>query len=389
MPTRFVSFGLIACAILAATAFGQNSGDTKEAAAEPMTSVGLKDAFAGKFLIGAAGDLRGYSDAELANIKANYDILTPENCMKPERIHPREDEYNWSTPDALVQWCEDSNIQVWGHTLVWHSQTGRWFFQSEDDDRSATREVAMERLKDHITTVVGRYKGRVIGWDVVNEAIDDRGTGETENLRDYSWYRAVGPDVLTMAFKWAHEADPDAELYYNDYGIEDGAMRNTGKHASSMILLRRLIEEGTPIDGVGIQGHWTFNTNLDDVEKAITNFESLGLKVAISELDVAVSGSNSGAFPGRGFGGRRGFGFRIEPVSAEALQRQAKFYAKLFQILSRHSDTVSRVTFWGLSDWRSWRSRQSPLLFDRQLQPKPAYQAILDVGSGKNDKPSP
>ncbi len=170
-------------------------------------------------------------------------------------------------------------------------------------------ELAMGPLKDHITTLVGRYKGRVVGWDVVNEAIDDRGAGQTENLRNFSWYRTVGPDVLTVAFKWAHEADPDAELYYNDYGIEQGAVRNTGKHASSMILLKRLIEEGAPIDGVGIQGHWTFNTNLEDIEKAITNYEPLGLKVAISELDVAVVGSNSGAFPGPGFGGRRGFGF--------------------------------------------------------------------------------
>lgn len=389
MRNRFRVFSLIACATWAATAYGQNNDDTKQPAAEPTASIGLKDAFAGKFLIGAAGDLRGYTEAELANIKTNYNIITPENCMKPERIHPRENRYDWSTPDAMVPWCKDNNVQIWGHTLVWHSQTGRWFFEPGSGDQQVTRELAMERLKDHITTVVGRYKGRVIGWDVVNEAIDDRGAGQTENLRNYSWYKTIGPDVLTMAFKWAHEADPDAELYYNDYGIEQGAVRSTGKHASSMLLLKRLIETGVPIEGVGIQGHWTVNTNLDDIEKAITNYGSLGLKVAISELDVAVIGSNSGAFPGRGFGGSRGYGFRNEPVSADALQRQAEFYAKLFEILSRHSDTVSRVTFWGLSDRRSWRSRQSPLLFDRQLQPKPAYQAILDVGRGKITISSP
>lgn len=386
MPNRFLVFGLIACATWAATAYGQNNDDSPKPTTEPTVSIGLKDAFAGKFLIGAAGDLRGYSEAELANIRANYNIVTPENCMKPERIHPREDEYSWSTADALVQWCEDNNIQVWGHTLVWHSQTGRWFFQSEAGDQSATREVAMERLKDHITTVVGRYKGRVIGWDVVNEAIDDRGSGQTENLRDYSWYRTIGPDVLTMAFKWAHEADPDAELYYNDYGIEQDAARNTGKHASSMMLLTRLIEEGVPIDGVGIQGHWTLDTNCEDVEKAIANYESLGLKVAISELDIAAVGRSSGAFPMRGFGDRRRF--TPEPVSADALQRQAEVYATMFEIFKRHRDTVSRVTFWGLSDRRSWRWRQSPLLFDRQLQPKPAYQAILDVGFDEDAKSS-
>lgn len=359
---------------------------------EPTPSVGLKDAFAGKFLIGAAGDLRGYSEAELENIKANYDIMTPENCMKPQPLHPREDRYSWYTSDAMVEWCEDNDIDVWGHTLLWHSQTGRWFFEPGNDGEPVTRELAMERLRDHVTTVVGRYKGRIVGWDVVNEAIDDRGTGRTENLRNYSWYQTVGPDVLTMAFKWAHEADPHAELYYNDYGIESGAARNTSKHASSMMLLKRLIEEGAPIDGVGIQGHWTAKTNLDDVEQAIINYKSLGLKVAISELDVAVVGSNSGAFPTRGGFGGRGFGgrgFSPEPVSAEALEQQAEFYAELFEIFERHADTISRVTFWGISDRRSWRSRQSPLLFDRELKPKPAYQAILDVGFDKGAADQP
>jgi endo-1,4-beta-xylanase len=164
-----------------------------------------------------------------------------------------------------------------------------------------------------------------------------------------------------------------------------------------MILLKRLIEEGAPIDGVGIQGHWTARTNLKDIEQAIINYKSLGLKVAISELDVAVVGSNSGAFPSRGGFGRRGFGqrgfggrgFTPEPVSAEALAEQAEFYRKLFEIFERHSDTISRVTFWGISDRRSWRSRQSPLLFDRELKPKPAYQAILDVGLDKEPAEKP
>src|SRR3990172_3066021 len=150
----------------------------------------------------------------------------------------------------------------------------------------------MERLEKHIKTVVGRYKGRIIGWDVVNESIADGGTGETENLRNSSWYTAIGPDVLTLAFKWAHEADPNAQLYYNDYNIEQGAVQNRGKHASSMLLLKRLTAEGAPIHGVGIQGHWHLDTNLADVEKAIQNYASLGLKVAITELDVTAFGDN-------------------------------------------------------------------------------------------------
>jgi endo-1,4-beta-xylanase len=223
--------------------------------------------------------------------------------------------------------------------------------------------------------VVGRYKGRVMGWDVVNEAIADGGAGETENLRTSSWYKVIGPDVLTLAFKWAHEADPSAQLYYNDYNIEQGAVQNKGKHASSMLLLKRLLQEGTPINGVGIQGHWHLNTNIADVEKAITDYESLGLKVSISELDVTATGTNTGAFPTRGGGGT---------VSPEAFQKQAEVYAKLFDVFKRHSSTMSRVTFWGISDRRSWRSGQRPLVSDAQLQPKPALQAILDVASGKN-----
>jgi endo-1,4-beta-xylanase len=366
MMNRKLIHGLIVCALAVVTVYGQNNVDTAS-----VTPKALKEAYAGKILMGAAGDLRRYSDAELANIKMHYDILTPENCMKPGPIHPTEDRYNWATADALVTWCRGNRIKVWGHTLLWHSQTGKWFFEPGADGQPVTRELAMERLKKHIFTVAGRYQGRVLGWDVVNEAIEDRGAGDTENLRNRSWYTTIGPDVLTMAFKWAREADPDAELYYNDYNIEQGALENKGKHASSMILLKRLIAEGVPIDGVGIQGHWHLDTNLADVEKAITNYASLGLKVAITELDVTATGRNSGAFRVRG--GNRA-------IPKENYQKQAEVYKGLFEIFKRHSDVIDRVTFWGISDRRSWRRGQDALLFDRELQPKPAFKAVLDIG---------
>lgn len=365
MNKRILIPCLIVCAAVAATVYGEENADT------PLKS--LKEAYAGKFLIGAAGDLRGYSDAELANIKRHYDILTPENSMKPQPTHPSEDTYNFTTPDAMVDWCVKNGVKVWGHTLLWHAQTGRWFFEGADG-QPASRELALERLKKHIFTVAGRYKGRVVGWDVVNEAIDDRGTGQTENLRRSSWYTAVGPDVLTQAFKWAREADPDAELYYNDYNIEQGAVENKGKHASSMMLLKRLIEEGAPITGVGIQGHWHLDTNLADVEKAITNYASLGLKVAITELDVTATGDNSGAFNVRGGGGT---------IPEENYKKQAEVYRKLFEIFLRHSDVIDRVTFWGISDTRSWRGRQNALLFTGQLEPKPAFHALIEAAPKK------
>jgi len=377
MKNRMVVSGLIACAMWA-TVCAQNSGDAKPVV--PAPSKGLKDAYAGKFLIGCAGYIPGrYSEAELASIKAHYNVVTPENSMKPQPTHPSEDRYNFTTPDALVQWCQENNIKVWGHTLLWHAQTGNWFFQ-DPNGQPATRELALQRLEKHIKTVVTRYKGKVIGWDVVNEAIEDRGDWTTENLRARSWYKVVGPDVLTLAFKWAHEADPDAQLYYNDYNIEQGATKNTGKHAASMLLLKRLIKEGAPIHGVGIQGHWHLDTNIPDVEKAIANYRSLGLKVSITELDVTSTGTNSGAFGTRGGG---------QPVSPEAFQQQAQVYAKLFDIFNRNADVVSRVTFWGISDTRSWRRGQYALVLDGQLQPKPALQAILDVGAGKYVAPKP
>jgi len=369
MMSRNLLPGLIIYAALAVAVYGQPQGNTGATETESATIIALKDAYTEKFLIGAAGDLRRYSEAELANIKTHYNILTPENCMKPQPIHPSEDKYNWATADALVQWCEENGVKVWGHTLLWHAQTGRWFFQ-DPNGQPASRELALERLKKHIFTIVGHYKGRVIGWDVVNEAIEDRDAGKTENLRTRSWYKATGPDVLAMTFKWAHEADPNAQLYYNDYNIEQGAVENKGKHASSMILLKRLIKEGVPIYGVGIQGHWSLDTNFADVEKAITNYASLGLKVSITELDVTATGSNSGAFRVRG--GNRN-------IPDENYQKQAETYAKLFEIFNRHSDVIDRVTFWGISDRRSWRRGQDALLFDGQLKPKPAFDAVIKV----------
>lgn len=419
------------CAAMAVTAYGQGTSNTA-----PTKT--LKEAFAGIFLIGCADDLTQNNEAYQESIRKQYDIVTPENCMKPQPIHPQEDTYNFKTTDAMVEWCEKNGLKVWGHTLGWHSQTPQWFFQEKvkkskkaDAAKSATPtaaapatppaarpttppapgaapagapgapgapagqrpnmagfggfgggnagpqakpKVALKRLEKHIKTVVGRYKGRIIGWDVFNESIADGGDGSTENLRTFSWYKSVGPEVLTKAFKWAHEADPKAQLYYNDYNIEQGAVENKGKHASSMLLLKRLLAEGAPITGVGIQGHWHLDTNLADVEKAIENYKSLGLRVAITELDVTATGDNSGAF-----GVRQG----DRTIPAENYQKQAEVYKKLFEIFMRHKDVIDRVTFWGLSDTRSWRRGQDALLFDGNLNPKPAYKAVIETAQAK------
>lgn len=342
-----------------------------EPAIEVSIDRSIKEAFHESFRMGTAGDFpTRYSEQELEVAAEHFNAVTPENCMKPAPIHPAEDEWNFERSDALVEWAIASNMSIHGHTLVWHAQTNDWFFAGTDKD------VIRQRMKDHITTLVSRYKGKIQSWDVVNEAINDGGdndTGMTENLRDSKWMQSLGPEFLTLAFQYAHEADPDAILYYNDYNIESGP-----KHASSMVLLQRLIDDGAPIHAVGIQGHWrSGSVPFDDIEKAITDYASLGLKVSITELDVTIRG-NSGGQLGGGF--QRGRQGNSTPPSAQDLKVQAENYARLFSIFEKHTDAIERVTFWGLNDGRTWRRGQHPLLLDADNKPKPAYAAIVNKG---------
>ena len=348
---------------------GTRLGATPQSAAPS-----LKDAYRNTFLIGAALDFRRpdeFNAAELELIKSQFNVLTPENSMKPASVHPQEGTWNWTQADALVDFCGQNNIRTMGHTLVWHSQTNPWFFEDPK------REVVLEKLRNHILTLVGHFKGKISGWDVVNEAINDGGddtTAATENLRRSQWFQTVGPDYLLQAFKYAREADPDVALHYNDYNIESGP-----KHRSSLVLLKRLIADGAPITTVGIQGHWSVPAmtaqKLEEIDRAIEDYKALKLKVAITELDVTVAGAGGGQLGGRGRGAAP------TPPTPEALQAQADIYAKLFAIFLKHRDVVNRVTFWGLNDRRSWRSGQSPLVFDRENQPKPALQAIVSVAA--------
>ena len=339
------------------------------AAAAPPS---LKDACKGLFLVGAAFDFRTpgeFTSAELDFIRSQFNAVTPENSMKPGPVHPQEQSWNWTRPDALVQFGQDNGIKIFGHCLVWHAQTSPWFFQD------ANRDLLLARLRNHIHTLVGRYKGRVSGWDVVNEAINDGERAGGENLRDSPWLKIVGPDYLTQAFRFAREADPAVPLLYNDYSIESGA-----KHQSSLLLLRRLIAEGAPVTGVGIQGHWSLPAltaqRYEEIERAIESYRALKLRISITELDVSVTGTAGGQL-GRGQAA-------AEPPSPDLLAAQADAYGKLFAIFLRHRTAIDRVTFWGLNDRRSWRRSRHPLPFDADYQPKPALQAIVDaVARGK------
>ena len=334
----------------------------------------LKDACQNMFLVGTALDFRTaneFNPAELDLIQSQFNVITPENSMKPGPVHPQENSWNWTQPEALVNFCQDNNLKTMGHCLVWHSQTNPWFFEG------STRDLALARLRDHIHTLVGHFRGKISGWDVVNEAINDAAAdGDSENLRPTRWLQIIGLDYLTQAFKFAREADPNVALHYNDYNIESGA-----KHQSSLLLLKRLISEGAPITTVGIQGHWSVtNMNaqkLEQIEQAIEDYKALKLKVAISELDLTMAGAGGGQLGG----GQRG---AAVPATPEALAAQAAAYASLFTLFAKHRDAVDRVTFWGLNDRRSWRRGQNPLAFDADNQPKPALQAIVDAVKSKS-----
>ncbi len=337
----------------------------------------LKDVFRESFMLGIAGDLPArYSDRELSLAAQQFGALTPENCMKPERIHPTADRWRFEPADELVQWALQHGQTVHGHTLVWHAQTPNWFFEGGD------AETIQRRMSEHIETLVSRYKGKIQSWDVVNEAISDQGnaeTAKTENLRDSKWLQSLGPQFLTLAFKYARAADPQAVLYYNDYNIESGP-----KHASSLVLLKRLLAEGAPIDGVGIQGHWrSGRVPFEDIDQAITNYAALGLKVSITELDVTIRGESGGQFGNRRSG-------RTAPPTLDELNAQADDYAKLFALFDEHKAVIERVTFWGLNDRRTWRWGQHPLLFDADSNPKPAYfsviQAIAKYGESERNE---
>ena len=337
----------------------------------------LKETYKNDFLIGVAlgGTLPDdYTAAELALIKTQFNAITPENCMKPGSIHPEEKTWDFAQADALVKFAEANHLQIFGHNLLWHNQTADWFFRN--GDRAATREELLARLKNHIDTVVGRYKGKIRGWDVVNEAIAE---GGADDLRPTAWLKGIGDDYIVKAFQFAHEADPNAELQYNDYNIESKPKRDR-----TIRLIKKLQSAGVPVAAVGIQGHWILDkVPYAEIETSINEFHKLGVKVMITELDLDV-------LPRQATGAdinqtERDGTKRTPAISDEILNRQAQQYAKLFELFHRHRDAVSRVTFWGLNDGRSWlnywpRQRTDfPLLFDRQSHPKPAFQAVIDV----------
>jgi endo-1,4-beta-xylanase len=348
--------------------------------AEPETPT-LREAYQKHFQLGVALNSRMVNGqnaraGELAGTQ--FSSLTAENDMKWESMNSSPGQYRFEAADAYFSFAEKHKMEVIGHTLVWHSQTPRWVFE-DADGKPASKELLLKRMRDHIQTVAGRYKGKVKGWDVVNEALSD---GGEDILRDSPWRRIIGDDFLDYAFRYAKEADPDAELYYNDYSLE-----NERKRANAVTLIKGMLERGVPIDGIGTQSHFQLNyPSLGAIEKTLTDFAALGLKVMVTELDVDV-------LPGRGAPGNADISRREQgdsstnPYTAglpdEIQEQLAKRYADIFEIYLRHEKSITRVTFWGLDDGQTWlngfpiRGRTNhPLLFDRELKPKPAFFAV-------------
>lgn len=355
-----------------------------------QTPTSLKEAYQGAFKIGSAVDegiVTGRDSASKEIVLKQFNTITAENVMKAGPINPLPGVYHFAPADEFVSFGEENDMFIMGHTLVWHNQTPAWFFQDENGAPN-TKEAQIERLRKHIETVAGRYAGRVDAWDVVNEVIDNDGS-----YRPTTWVKGIGngDELVRLAFRFASEYAPDAELYYNDFNAwrpekRDGIVR----------MVKMLQEEGIRIDGVGIQAHWGLNyPQTEYIEAAIDAYAALGVKVMITELDVDVLPlTKEGQIIGMGMSDpqfqleefKEYFDPFIDGLPSAIQQELAARYAELFGIFYSNKDKIDRITLWGVHDGMSWKNgypipgrTNYPLLFDRDRKAKPAVDAILRV----------
>jgi len=370
---------LILMAILLVNCKSDKSEDVAQLNEKPLK---LKEALADKFLIGTALNARqiaGYHPEELAVVRENFNSIVAENCMKSERLVANQDVYDFTTSDKFVNFGIENNMVVHGHTLIWHSQTPKWFFK-DSLDQEITREELIQRMKNHIHTVVTRYKGKIKTWDVVNEAVLDDGT-----LRKSKFYNILGEDFIKMAFEFAHEADPEAELYYNDYST---ALPE--KREGIVRMVKKLQEQGVPIHGIGMQGHIGMDyPELEEFEKSITAFANLGLKVSITEFDITVLPSpwkNQGAEVSANFQYKEAMNPYPEKLPDTVSNALNQRYLEFFKLFLKHHKKIDKVTLWGVNDGNSWRNdwpvagrTDYPLLFDRDNKPKSVVDSIIAI----------
>jgi len=343
----------------------------------------LKDIYQNQFLMGniiSPSDLNNNATAttRFNYLKRHYNTLTAENHMKPSNIapssRPADDNWNyrWTNADNIVKAAQDAGMNVVGHTLIWHEQTPTWLTKDKDGNLLDS-DIALSNLKKYVREVAEHFKGKVIAWDVVNEAMkqDNWNSGNAANgnwttscLRDSPWYTAIGAEYIEEAFLAARKADPDAKLYYNDYNLNNAAKAQAVYNMVNDINTKYPDVEGRPlIDGIGMQSHHHVNTVPSTVDTSIKLFASLGVEVAISELDIIAAGSLLAGSPS---------------WNEEAADKQAKQYAEMFKIFKNNAANISRVTFWGIDDNSSWRRTSYPTLLDKDYNLKPAFYAVMN-----------
>ena len=358
------------CGILAAACAGGTT-QTKE--------IGLKDVVGNKFLVGAALNVRQSSGADTSSlkiVKRHFNSIVAENCMKSEEIQPREGEFFFDEADKFVNFGIENNMSIIGHCLIWHSQCPDWFF-TDDKGNNVSPEILRQRMKTHISTVVGRYKGKIKGWDVVNEAIVEDGS-----YRKSKFYEILGEEFIPLAFQYAHEADPNAELYYNDYG-----MNVKGRREGVVKLIRSLKEKGLRIDAVGMQGHMGMDyPAIKEFEESMLAFAAEGVKVMITEWDMsALPTARQSANISDTVAFRKSLNPYPDALPDSVNTAWNKRMDEFFTLFEKHSDIVTRVTAWGVSDGDSWKNdfpvrgrKDYPLLFDRNYQPKDFIRKMIE-----------
>lgn len=339
---------------------------------------GLAMKYRSRFFVGTAISASALNNkAVAATVSSQFNAITAENAMKPALLQPHKGQWEWAEADALVGFGERHNMLVHGHTLVWHSQTPDWFFQTEHG-LSVDKTTLYERQEEYINTVVGRYKGRVHSWDVVNEA-EDEGKG----WRKSHWYNICGPEFMERAFRLAHAADPAAHLCYNDYN-----MHLPKKREFLVTLFKDYLKRGVPIHGVGLQGHVGLDyPDLAELEKTIVAMVGLGLKVHITELDVDVlpaPSEQASANISTNFEYDKRLNPYVNGLPPDVEAKLTARYVALFELFLKYHQHIERVTLWGVHDGHSWKNNfpvrgrtNYPLLFDRKLRAKPAYNALM------------
>ena len=363
------------CGILVAACSGGTT-QTKE--------IGLKDVVENKFLLGTALNVRQSSGADTSSlkiVKRHFNSIVAENCMKSEKIQPREGEFFFDEADKFVNFGIENNMSIIGHCLIWHSQCPDWFFV-DDKGNNVSAEKLKQRMKTHISTVVGRYKGKIKGWDVVNEAIVEDGS-----YRKSKFYEILGEEFIPLAFQYAHEADPNAELYYNDYG-----MNVKGRRDGVVKLIRSLKEKGIRIDAVGMQGHMGMDyPDINEFEESMLAFAAEGVKVMITEWDMsALPTARQSANISDTVAFRKSLNPYPDALPDSVNTAWNRRMDAFFTLFEKHSDIVTRVTAWGVSDGDSWKNdfpvrgrKDYPLLFDRNYQPKKFVKDMIEEVENK------